>query len=75
MRKCLTPDEKKRLTLKEVVSHPFVNKLTNECPPLLRKMTSANENNLEPPISNEVQGLNKPKILHHRQNVPSNSSP
>jgi len=74
MRKCINPDEKKRLSLKEVVAHPFVTKLTNECPPLLRKMTSANENHQELPINNEAQGLNKPKILHHRQNVPSTSS-
>ncbi len=36
-------------------------------------MTSANENNQEVSIDN--QGLNKPKILHHRQNHSSNSSP
>lgn len=41
IRKCLTPDEKKRLSLKEINNHPFTNKLINENGPLLlRKITS-----------------------------------
>lgn len=69
IRKCLTPDERKRPGLKDIINHPLANRLITETGPLLlRKVTSMNENQDLPPIQaeNQHQGLNKPKILHHR---------
>jgi serine/threonine protein kinase len=69
IRKCLTPDEKKRLNLKDIINHPLANRLITETGPLLlRKITSINENQDFPAIQteNQNQGLNKPKVLHHR---------
>jgi serine/threonine protein kinase len=41
IRKCLVPDEKKRLGLRELTGHPFINRIMMEAPPpLLRKATS-----------------------------------
>ena len=74
MRKCLVPDEKKRLGLKELSLHPYVSKMITETPPvLLRKVTSTNENQNESSQQGEASG-NRPKILHHRQNNGSSFS-
>ncbi len=43
IRKCLVPDEKKRINLKEFSSHPFIVRISaNDIPQLLRKKTNIN---------------------------------
>jgi len=68
IRRCLTTDERKRITIKEISNHPFYCRAVAEAEPvLLRKITSNNENTdvgSAPLI--ESYG-SKPKILHHRQ--------
>lgn len=45
VRKCLTPDEKKRVSLKEFSSHPLAIRLIDSNNPvLLRRGVSSNEN-------------------------------
>jgi serine/threonine protein kinase len=43
VRKCLTTDERKRITLREIAAHPFYSRIiTDANPVLLRKITSTN---------------------------------
>lgn len=77
VRKCLTTDEKKRLSLKELSTHPLAIRLIDSYNPLiLRRGVSSNENqDVVAPVQPESNGINKPKILHHRQNNGGSYSP
>lgn len=76
IRKCLTPDEKKRISLKEFSNHPLTVKLIDSSNPLLlRRGMSSNENQDVAPLHTETNGANKPKILHHRQTNAGSYSP
>lgn len=44
IRRCLVSDESKRMSAKDMASHPFFTRISAEVVPSLRRVVSANEN-------------------------------
>ena len=73
IRKCLIPDEKKRFSIKDITQHAFINRIAEEQTPLMMRKITSVQDNQEQKVNNENNGVNRPKVLHHRQTRPTAS--